>query len=138
MITPKEARKSLTIPASTLRRWSNEFADHLSPHEKGSHRSYTTTDLDVLFKIKKHLDDGLKYDEIHKRLNAIEKPSEEASALMIIGTLTEELENQRSLMQSLNNKISKQDERLDQLEEWLTLPPLKRLFTKPPKRKDQE
>jgi len=131
MITPKEARKSLTIPASTLRRWSNEFQDHLSPHEKGKHRTYTTTDLDTLFKIKKMLDDGLRYDEIHIKLNAIEKPSEEASALMLIGEFTQEIEDQRASIRSLSS-------RLEELEEWLALPPLKRIFTKPPTRKNHE
>jgi len=131
MITPKEASKSLTIPASTLRRWSNEFSDHLSPHKKGDHRSYTTTDLDTLFKIKELLDNGLRYDDIHSRLNAIEKPSEQESALMLIGEFTQALESNRAEIKALKSRI-------DDLEGWLALPPLKRLFTKPPKREDQD
>jgi len=127
MITPKEASKSLTIPSSTLRRWSKEFSDHLSPHEKGKHRSYTTTDLHTLSKIRDLLNDGLKYDDIHKRLDAIEKPSEKESALMLIGEFTRELESNRAEIKALSS-------RLDDLEEWLALPPLKRLFTPPPKR----
>jgi len=138
MITPKEARKSLMIPASTLRRWSNEFSDHLSPHEKGDHRTYTTTDLDTLFKIKKMLDDSLRYDDIHSKLNAIEKPSEQESSLMLIGEFTEAIKDQQAMIQALNNKIKKQDDHLDEIDQWLALPPLKRMFTKPPTRKDRD
>jgi len=136
MITPKEASKSLMIPSSTLRRWSKEFQDHLSPHTPGDHRSYTTTDLDTLIKIKSFLDEGLRYADIHKKLNAIEKPSEQQSALMLIGEFTQAIQDQQALIQALNNKIEKQDERIDHLEDWITTPWIKKIFKNPPGKKE--
>jgi len=131
MITPRQASETLTIPTSTLRRWSKEFSEHLSPHEKGKHRAYTITDLDTLRKIQELLDQGLRYADIHSRLNAIEKPSENETALLLLKDFTQVLEDNRATLQALNARVN-------ELENWITLPPLKRLFTKPPKRKDQE
>jgi len=80
----------------------------------------------------------LRYDDIHSKLNAIEKPSEQESSLMLIGEFTEAIKDQQAMIQALNNKIKKQDDHLDEIDQWLALPPLKRMFTKPPTRKDRD
>jgi DNA-binding transcriptional MerR regulator len=130
MITPKQASKTLTIPSSTLRRWCKEFEDHLTPHEPGKHRTFDASDLDVLRKIRELLNEGLNYQDIHKRLNAIEKPSSEEMSLLILEDFTKALENNRASIQALNERVS-------ELEAWITTPAIKRIFRKPPiKRKE--
>jgi len=138
MSTPKEASKSLNIPSSTLRRWSNEFSEYLSSHKEGKHRDYTISDISTLRKIRDLRDEGMRYSDIHKKLNIIEEAPNKNFALELINDYTEALLDTQALLQALSHKIKKQDNRLEELEEWITLPPLKRLFTKPPKRKDQE
>jgi len=131
MITPRQASETLTIPTSTLRRWSKEFSEHLSPHEKGKHRAYTITDLDTLRKIQDLLDQGLRYADIHSRLNAIEKPSESKAIANITSELVSIIEQQQASLQALNT-------RLEKLETYLSEPFIKRIFTKPRKQKDQD
>ena len=130
MITPKQASETLTIPPSTLRRWCKEFEAHLSPHEPGKHRAFTTGDLDVLRKIRDLLNQGLNYEDIHKRLNAIEKPSSEEVSLLILEDFTQALESNRASIQALT-------ERVNELEEYITTPLIKRIFTKPPIKKKE-
>jgi DNA-binding transcriptional MerR regulator len=70
----------LEVSPSTLRRWSNEFADYLSesagrPQSEGSgqatHRRYTDEDLETLMGIKGLLAEGLTYIQVGKRLEAL-------------------------------------------------------------------
>jgi DNA-binding transcriptional MerR regulator len=77
---PNEVATQLQVSPSTLRRWSNEFADYLSdpagrPHsEAGSqaaHRRYTDDDLETLMTIKGLLAEGLSYIQVGKRLEAL-------------------------------------------------------------------
>jgi DNA-binding transcriptional MerR regulator len=76
---PNEVATQLQISPSTLRRWSNEFADYLSdaagrPGEdesKTSHRRYTDEDLETLMTIKGLLSEGQTYLQVGKRLEAL-------------------------------------------------------------------
>jgi len=76
---PNEVATSLDISPSTLRRWSNEFAEYLSdaagrPGEdesKSSHRRYTDDDLETLITIKGLLAEGQTYVQVGKRLEAL-------------------------------------------------------------------
>jgi DNA-binding transcriptional MerR regulator len=77
---PNEMADQLQVSPSTLRRWSNEFADHLSdtagqpsPTSGGqaSHRRYTDADLETLLAIKGLLTEGLTYTQVSKRLEAL-------------------------------------------------------------------
>ncbi len=138
MITPKQASQSLTIPASTLRRWSKEFSDHLSPHKPGDHRSYTTSDIATLRAIRDHLDQGLRYEEIHQELDLIEQAPDKSTALLLIEDYTQALEDAQAFMQALKLKFDDQEKRIEALEAWINLPPYKRIFTKPPTQKDRD
>jgi DNA-binding transcriptional MerR regulator len=75
---PNEVAAQLKISPSTLRRWSNEFADFLSdpagrPAAGGqtAHRRYTDEDLETLMTIKGLLAEGLSYIQVGKRLEAL-------------------------------------------------------------------
>jgi DNA-binding transcriptional MerR regulator len=77
---PNEVATQLQISPSTLRRWSNEFADSLSetagkpqPSEGSqiAHRRYTDDDLETLLTIKGLLAEGLTYIQVGKRLEAL-------------------------------------------------------------------
>jgi DNA-binding transcriptional MerR regulator len=79
-LLPNEVANHLQISPSTLRRWSNEFADYLSDSagrpqgeddSKTSHRRYTDDDLETLEIIKDLLTEGLTYIQVGKRLEAL-------------------------------------------------------------------
>jgi DNA-binding transcriptional MerR regulator len=77
---PSEVATSLQVSPSTLRRWSNEFADYLTdtagrPEAAGSggtaHRRYSDEDLETLMTIKGLLAEGLTYIQVGRRLEAL-------------------------------------------------------------------
>jgi len=138
MITPKQASQSLNVPASTLRRWSKEFSDHLSLHKPGSHREYTTSDMSTLRKIRDHLDQGLRYEDIHNQLDIIEEAPDKSTALLLIEDYTQALEDAQAIVQALKSKMDNQDQRIKALEDYLSMPFHKRIFTKPPAREDRD
>jgi DNA-binding transcriptional MerR regulator len=77
---PNEVASHLQLSPSTLRRWSNEFADFLSETAgrpqmatggQAVHRRYTDEDLETLLTIKGLLAEGLTYIQVGKRLEAL-------------------------------------------------------------------
>ena len=77
---PNEVATQLQVSPSTLRRWSNEFADYLSDtagrpqSEAGSqaaHRRYTDEDFEMLMTVKGLLAEGQTYIQVGKRLEAL-------------------------------------------------------------------
>lgn len=77
---PNEIANHLQVSPSTLRRWSNEFADYLSdtagrpdsdPEGGTAHRRYTDRDMETLMTIKGLLAEGLTYVQVGKRLEAL-------------------------------------------------------------------
>jgi DNA-binding transcriptional MerR regulator len=77
---PSEVATQLHVSPSTLRRWSNEFADFLSdsagrplPTEgsQTAHRRYSDEDLETLMTIKGLLAEGQTYMQVGKRLEAL-------------------------------------------------------------------
>jgi len=85
---PNEMAAQLQVSPSTLRRWSNEFADFLSgtagqpsPTSAGqaSHRRYTDADLETLLTIKGLLAEGLTYTQVSRRLDALRLRSDFAT-----------------------------------------------------------
>jgi DNA-binding transcriptional MerR regulator len=99
---PNEVANQLQVSPSTLRRWSNEFADYLSDiagrpqSESGgqaAHRRYTDEDLETLMTIKGLLAEGLTYIQVGRRLEALrlrqgtgdEVPEEDGSPVTAVG-----------------------------------------------------
>ncbi|MGC9332931.1 MAG: MerR family transcriptional regulator [Anaerolineae bacterium] len=76
---PSEVASQLEVSPSTLRRWSNEFADFLSdaagrPESeagKTAHRRYLDQDLETLMTIKGLLAEGQTYIQVGRRLEAL-------------------------------------------------------------------
>lgn len=70
--TPQEVARQLEISPSSLRRWSDEFADHLSAEASSSqgksHRRYTDADLDTLKTVKNLMSAGMTYEQVRQHL----------------------------------------------------------------------
>lgn len=88
---PKEVAERLRVPATTLRLWSNEFKDYLSPSaqaqvsEKGTalQRRYDDRDVLVFTQVKELLGQDLTYEQVRERL-AGEPPTEETALLLAV------------------------------------------------------
>ncbi len=87
---PNEVASQLQISPSTLRRWSNEFADYLSDTAgrpqaatggQTAHRRYTDEDLEALMTIKGLLAEGQTYIQVAKRLEALRRRQQPAEAV---------------------------------------------------------
>ena len=70
---PQEVAARLEVSPSTLRRWSEEFADFLSPEtdssEGNQQRRYSDEDLAMLITVKGLMADGLTYDQVSDQLS---------------------------------------------------------------------
>lgn len=70
---PQEVAARLEVSPSTLRRWSEEFAEFLSPEADSSegkqHRRYSDEDLATLITVKGLMADGLTYDQVREQLS---------------------------------------------------------------------
>jgi len=73
VLRPHEVRAQLAVSASTLRAWSDEFKDYLSPAARTSagghaHRRYTAGDVEVLKRIGQLLQSGHRCEEVKQLL----------------------------------------------------------------------
>lgn len=72
--TPQAVTRELDISPATLRRWADEFSEHLSaeasPSQNRSHRRYTDQDIATLRTIKQLMNDGLTYEQVRQQLNS--------------------------------------------------------------------
>ena len=127
MLTPKQISETLTVPASTLRRWSKRFSNNLTPHKPHTHRTYTTSDLETLRRIRDFLEAGLTYEEIEPKLDLIE-PTENEKAIISLIDFNQVLEQSRASIQKMQAQIDSQAERLEKLETYL--PILKKILKK--------
>jgi len=134
MLTPKQIYETLTISASTLRRWAKRFEKYLSieNHEPGTHRTYTPEDLNIFRTIQTHLQNGLTYAEIENRLAVVEEPKT-STALLSLPEFQMAIENARVTIASMQTEIHELKEWQTEMNAWFALPWWKRLFTKPPK-----
>ena len=82
---PREMAERLGISASTLRLWSNQFADVLSNYATkaptgdrtpAAQRRYTDDDLRTLLRAKALLAQGLTYEETKRRLSQDPPPQQ--------------------------------------------------------------
>jgi DNA-binding transcriptional MerR regulator len=99
-LKPSQAAAVLAISASTLRRWSADYARHLSPEargEDGRHRTYTPGDLATL----KHAGDLLKTHApgTVDQLLGIADETQQAAALATLPTIAQ-------LIGQLNDRVA--------------------------------
>jgi DNA-binding transcriptional MerR regulator len=70
---PQEVASRLEVSPSTLRRWSEEFSEFLSPEADSSegkqHRRYSDEDLATLITVKGLMAEGLTYDQVREHLS---------------------------------------------------------------------
>jgi DNA-binding transcriptional MerR regulator len=70
---PQEVASRLEVSPSTLRRWSEEFSEFLSPEADSSegkqHRRYSDEDLATLIAVKGLMAEGLTYDQVREHLS---------------------------------------------------------------------
>jgi len=131
MITPAQASESISVPASTIRRWASRFERHLSPR-KGKKRTYTPTDLDTFRRIRDLSASGFGLDRIDSMLDVVETPPDPSTALLTLADFVQSLESAHSQVASLQQRLDEQNARLQALEAWLALPFYKRIGKRPP------
>jgi DNA-binding transcriptional MerR regulator len=74
VLRPQQVCAQLAVSASTLRAWSTEYRDYLSPAAQvgpsagRAHRRYTTADIEVLKRIGELLHQGHRCEEVKQQL----------------------------------------------------------------------
>jgi DNA-binding transcriptional MerR regulator len=79
----QEVASRLEVSASTLRRWTDEFAEFLSQEARASDasqtRRYTNEDLTTLITVKGLMTEGMSYDQVRQRLSEMRAERSEGS-----------------------------------------------------------
>lgn len=80
---PQAVARELDVSPATLRRWSDEFADHLSQSADSaqgrSHRRYSEQDIATLTLVKELMNNGMTYEQVRQQLAQQPLGSNEAS-----------------------------------------------------------
>lgn len=139
--TPRQVSEMLSIPESSLRRLSREFADFLSK-QKGRNRKYNESDINTLRRVREMTGHGMTLEQVKTELSLTpESPPEQAAAdsLAMVPTIAGELARlddiNRAIVQEIEQlRADRQADRarLEQLEKWFSLPWWKRIFSRPP------
>lgn len=137
MLTPKQVYETLTVSPSTLRRWAKRFEEYLSleEHEPGTHREYTPEDLTIFQTIQTHLENGLTYSEIEKRLNVVNANLHEpnpSTALLSLPEFQNAIETARAAVASMQMETEENRKWFEEFNAWASLPWWQRIFTTPP------
>ena len=130
MFTPAQVAQTLSVPPSTLRRWSKRFAAFLSP-QSGKKRTYTIADIDTLKRIQDLSAQGLSYAQIAQTLTVVSQPPAD-TALISLADFAQALEGAHAQLAAVQAQLNQQAQELDAIKAWLQLPFYKRLGKKPP------
>ena len=128
MITPAQCAETLSIPASTIRRWASKFAPYLS-EQPGKKRTYTISDLDIFRQIRTLSGQGLSLDQIADGLKVREPDRVKAVELLALDDFAQALESLFADNARLQEQVDEQQKQISQLLAWVSLPWYKRLFT---------
>jgi len=128
MITPAQCAETLSIPASTIRRWAKKFSPYLS-EQPGKKRSYTISDLDIFRQIHHLSSQGLSLDQIADSLKVREPEQVKAVELLALDDFAQALESLFADNARLQEQVDEQQKQISQLLAWVSLPWYKRLFT---------
>ncbi len=117
--TAQQVTGDLGISASTLKRWTKDFAPFLSPSgavgNDGASRRFTEDDVVVLHRIKEQLASGLSTDEVVEQLHAEGRGetaaltvsprdgamSQSTAFVVLTDTLRAMIDNQQTIQNSL-------------------------------------
>ncbi|MBI5650547.1 MAG: MerR family transcriptional regulator [Chloroflexi bacterium] len=114
--TFQQAATELNVSASTLKRWTKDFAQFLSPaptSSDGASRRFVEEDVIVLHRIKEQLSAGLSTEEVVEQLFAEgrgettaialspREGSQSAGFVVLTDTLRAMIENQQTIQNSL-------------------------------------
>lgn len=84
---PQEVASRLEVSPSTLRRWSDEFDEFLSPEAGSSegkqHRRYSDDDLATFITVKGLMADGLTYEQVRERLSELRADKPDGSGSIV-------------------------------------------------------
>lgn len=107
-LTPSQAAAALGLSTSTLRRWSTDYARHLSPTagSAGHKRSYTADDLATLTRAQALLKtySPIEVDQLLGLATDEETPA--AVALVTVPTLALEVSNLRAALVQLAGEMA--------------------------------
>lgn len=131
MFTPAQACETLTVPASTLRRWAGLFTEYLSP-QKGKKRQYTFADIDIFRQVRDLSQQGFTADRIKEQLTLMPKEEETQKSMVALTELVKELSIIQADNARLQAQLNEQQKQLDAVMAWLRMPWYKRMTTKQP------
>ena len=131
MFSPAQACETLTVPASTLRRWAGLFQNYLST-QKGKKRQYTFADIDIFRQVRDLSQQGFTADRIKEQLTLMPKADETEKSIMALTELVRELSIIQADNARLQAQLNEQQKQLDVVMAWLRLPWYKRMTTKQP------
>lgn len=146
--TPGEASRLLDIPESSLRRLSHQLEAYLSK-QRSRKRIYSERDLSTLRVARDLLDKRYTIEQVKIELGKVvdlseeesetasqEESQEESVSLIPIARHLTRLEKnyveQKKELEEMRLSLKADSERLKRLEEWLSQPWWKRLFSRPP------
>jgi len=134
MFTPKQVSEMLSIPVSTLRRYSTDYAQHMSGSARPARgkRHYTDQDILTLRKFRELVSAKKSQEDIIRLLVIVDDHQDQPSALALLPDIQQAFEDIRSLLAQERSERERISKRLDELETWLTTPWYKRLGKKPP------
>ena len=125
MLTPKQTASSLQVSTSSLRRWSVEFEPFLG-QRTGIKRLYSADDLAVLAQVKALYQQGMSTAQVTEALPVVKNTN---SALINITDFASALALARADNAKLSLVVDDLNSRLTALENFISLPWYKRLFT---------
>jgi len=135
MFTPAQTAETLTVPASTLRRWALVFKDYLSQRQ-GKKRSYSIADVDVFRQVRDLSQQGCTVEQIKERLTLIPPEQENPKAVASLVQFAREISIMRAENAELQLRLDEQSQQLADLQEqlsavnaWLSLPWYRRIIT---------
>jgi len=129
LYSPNQTSEMLKIPQSTLRRYAQQYADHLSEHAtKQRNRRYTEQDIATLARARELLREGKSPEQVNNLLGVVGSTNanpDTALALIpsISQALTEALDTARSLraeVDIMHGDITSHDERMSEAERKLS------------------
>lgn len=106
-LTPSQAAAVLRVSPSTLRRWSSDYAAHLSEAARGAgrrHRSYTPDDVATLQRAAELLKTHAPIEV--DRLLSLADETQQSAALATLPAIANELQQMRALILQLRDDVA--------------------------------